>query len=78
MLTQHVCTDRSILYLYAGGQIDIIVSYILLQVALTEMLIEAENSEYPAAPVNPYRKLLGLCWQLLTHSKSIFLKVVLT
>lgn len=42
------------------------------------MLIEAENSEYPAAPVNPYRKLLGLCWQLLTHSKSIFLKVVLT
>lgn len=76
MLTQHVCTDRSILYLYAGGQIDY--CYILLQVALTEMLIEAENSEYPAAPVNPYRKLLGLCWQLLTHSKSIFLKVVLT
>nr|XP_058956330.1 integrator complex subunit 10-like [Pocillopora verrucosa] len=27
-------------------------------VALTEMLIEAENSEYLAAPVNPYRKLL--------------------
>ncbi|XP_078380144.1 integrator complex subunit 10-like [Oculina patagonica] len=27
-------------------------------VALTEMLIDAENSEYPNAPVNPYRKLL--------------------
>ncbi|XP_020611748.1 integrator complex subunit 10-like isoform X2 [Orbicella faveolata] len=27
-------------------------------VALTEMLIDAENSEYPDAPVNPYRKLL--------------------
>lgn len=27
-------------------------------VALTEMLTDAENSEYPAAPVNPYRKLL--------------------
>ncbi|KAJ7326017.1 Integrator complex subunit 10 [Desmophyllum pertusum] len=27
-------------------------------VALTEMLIDAENSEYPDVPVNPYRKLL--------------------
>ncbi|XP_078380453.1 integrator complex subunit 10-like isoform X2 [Oculina patagonica] len=27
-------------------------------VALTEMLIDAENSEYQNAPVNPYRKLL--------------------
>jgi len=24
------------------------------------MLIDAENSEYPDAPVNPYRKLLGM------------------
>jgi len=27
---------------------------------LTEMLLDAENSEYPDAPVNPYRKLLGM------------------
>lgn len=32
----------------------------LLKVALTEMLIDAENTEYPDAPVNPYRKLLGM------------------
>ena len=34
--------------------------YFLLKVALTEMLIDAENIEYPDAPVNPYRKLLGM------------------
>lgn len=33
--------------------------FFLLKVALTEMLIDAENSEYPDTPVNPYRKLLG-------------------
>lgn len=34
--------------------------FFLLKVALTEMLIDAENTEYPDAPVNPYRKLLGM------------------
>lgn len=27
---------------------------------MTEMLIDAENVEYPDVPVNPYRKLLGI------------------
>ena len=34
--------------------------FFLPKVALTEMLIDAENTEYPDAPVNPYRKLLGM------------------
>ena len=40
-----------------------------------EMLIDAENTEYPGAPVNPYRKLLGTCdvfflWILLKSYSS--------
>ena len=42
-----------------------LINFFLLKVALTEMLIDAENSEYPNAPVNPYRKLLGM--KLLIH-----------
>ena len=35
-------------------------NFFIIKVTLTEMLIDAELSEYPDVPVNPYRKLLGI------------------
>ena len=37
-----------------------VIFFFSIKVTLTEMLIDAESSEYPDAPVNPYRKLLGI------------------
>ena len=41
------------------------------KVSLTEMLIDAENTEYPNMPVNPYRKLLGKYSIVLLHDSLL-------
>ena len=40
-------------------------NFFIIKVTLTEMLIDAELSEYPDVPVNPYRKLLGI--KIISH-----------